>query len=390
MRLPKEAQLSREQKEVCFAPPEGTAIVVGPPGSGKTVVALFRMRNLKQGKHAVVAAMHNRVLSRYAGQSQTFHTWIQKWWRESTRRSLPTSATREPNGFQHPDFASAANLACSTLKGEIRSKGHWGHLILDEAQDFDASAHRFLSAVQSLSFSDLEPADRPSILILADENQRITQKNSTVRDLSDAYMIPRDELYLLKRNYRNTREIARFAAQFFNDAASGIPELPERRGDVPRIVVTSSLDDAVDRIAAHARLHANEEIGVLVHYEKTRRKLYNKLTHRLRDVKIAVQTYSSQDEQFRNEDALKFDEPGVTVLCYASSKGLEFDSVFLPELQSYPMDPETRDVVKMHLDVMASRARNLLTALLTDPGREADFWKLLLSDGDGAPPYVVE
>jgi DNA helicase IV len=389
MRLPKESQLSQEQKEVCYAPPEGTAIVVGPPGSGKTVAALFRVRSLNEGEHDVIAVMYNKVLKRYAGQSETFLSWIHKWWRESTRGSLPMSTAQNRSGFQPPDFDSAANLACSILRDKIKTKGHWGHLIMDEAQDFDPSAHRLLCAVQNVTFDHLPLADRPSILILADENQRITPRNSTIADLLDAYMIPREELYLLKRNYRNTREIAQFSAQFFNDAASGTPELPERRGDAPRVVVTADLNDAVERIVRHVRIHANQEIGVLVHYENTRRKIYNRLSHRLRDVNIPVQTYSSQDERANDEEALKFDVPRVTVLCYASSKGLEFDAVFLPELQSYPMDPENRDVAKMNLYVMASRARNMLTVMLTDPQRESPFWKML-RQSDKDVPYVIE
>jgi superfamily I DNA/RNA helicase len=254
---------------------------------------------------------------------------------------------------------------------------------MDEAQDFDPAAHRLLNAVQSLVFADVPPAVRPSILILADENQRITNTNSTIRDLSDAYLIPRDELYLLKRNYRNTREIASFAAQFFNDTTSGVPELPDRRGNAPRVIITADLNDAVDRIVRHVGLHANQETGVLVYFEKTRKKIFNKLTYRLRDVKVEVQTYSSQDERFNDEDSLKFDVPRVTVLCFASSKGLEFDTVFLPELQSYPMDPENLDVAKMNLYVMTSRARESLTVMLSDPNRESGFWKMLARQGNG-------
>ena len=53
MRLPSESQLSREQREVIAAPTEGTMLVMGPPGSGKTVVAMLRERALKKGRRPV-------------------------------------------------------------------------------------------------------------------------------------------------------------------------------------------------------------------------------------------------------------------------------------------------------------------------------------------------
>jgi DNA helicase II / ATP-dependent DNA helicase PcrA len=376
VRMPKESELSREQKEVCFAPAESVAIVVGPPGSGKTIVALLRTRALAEADEPVMTVMFNRVLSRYTGQNKTFNVWVTQWWKQVTGQRIPLTVSNN-GGWRPPDYVEATKVARSIHSKSIRTNGHWGHLIIDEAQDFDATAHRFLFAIQRTVFADLPEQERPSILILADENQRITSNNSTIDDLSSAYMIPRDDLYLLRKNYRNTREIARFAAQFYSDARSGVPDLPNRRGDPPKLVVTDGLDDSVARIVQHARLHEDEEIGVLVYYEKTRKRLFNKLSHRLGQLGIRVQTYSSSSKDHKNDEALVFDEPGVTVLCYGSSKGLEFDTVFLPEIQASPVDPSSSDVARMQLYVMCSRARTRLYLMISDRERTSDFWKVL-------------
>jgi superfamily I DNA/RNA helicase len=139
------------------------------------------------------------------------------------------------------------------------------------------------------------------------------------------------------------------------------------------------------------RRHENEEIGVLVHHEATRRKLFNKIGYHLKK-KIPVQTYSSRDASAKDAGSLQFDVPGVTVLCFASSKGLEFDTVFLPEIQSSPIDPENRDIARMNLYVMTSRARNALYVMVTDPGRTCEFWKLLrpLDSDRSQPLYEIE
>jgi len=374
MRIPKESQLSREQKEICYAPSEGTTLVVGPPGSGKTIVALFRSRALRKGGETVRTVMYNKVLGRFTEVGETFDSWIDRWWRGITGKSFPKAVPEEGQRWRPKDYASAVREVRSTYKVQARKHGHWGHVVLDEAQDFPPDAHKLLFTVQQRIFSDVDEPERPSLLILADENQRITAANSNLQEIADAYLLPGEELYELRKNYRNTREIARFAASFYADASSGLPDLPSRRGDPPKIVHTDGINDAVDRIQRHAELHENEEIGVLVMHEWTRKKLFNKLNSRLIRNSIRVQTYSSK--QRTDVEDLEFDKPGVTVLCFASSKGLEFDTVFLPQLQTMPADPENRDIAKMNLYVMCSRARTNLQLMFEGDPEQSDVWKL--------------
>ena len=48
MRLPTEADLSKEQREVCNLSADDINLVIGPPGSGKTVVAVYTRRLLQR------------------------------------------------------------------------------------------------------------------------------------------------------------------------------------------------------------------------------------------------------------------------------------------------------------------------------------------------------
>jgi superfamily I DNA/RNA helicase len=73
-----------------------------------------------------------------------------------------------------------------------------------------------------------------------------------------------------------------------------------------------------------------------------------------------------------------FDKPGVvTILCFASGKGLEFDAVFLPELQTMRLEGIERDYVRMNLYVMCSRARRQLWLMIDDRTKQHEIWKLL-------------
>jgi superfamily I DNA/RNA helicase len=381
MRLPSESQLSLEQKEVMNAPHEGTMLVIGPPGSGKTVVAVLRQRALEKKKAKVASVVFNNVLTRYTGNEHTFEKWVKAWWQNATDTPMPTAPTPGSN-YRAPEYRQATELAVTSLKAAVRSAGHWGHLILDEAQDFHQDAHRLLAVVQRRVMFDLPTSGQPSICILADENQRISGSNSTIRQMREVHVgLEDDDVYCLKRNYRNTLQIARFAAHFYVGLQSGKPELPTREGDKPH-VLRAKTEEAVKRIANYAKAHPDQEIGVLVQYTKTRDKYFRRLSGKLQGSGVRVQTYSSGHDA----SELKFDKPGtVTVLCFNSSKGLEFDAVFLPELQTLRMDGVELDLLRMSLYVMCSRARSQLWISIDDnehrghpvwgvlPGR--DLWQ---------------
>jgi superfamily I DNA/RNA helicase len=50
----------------------------------------------------------------------------------------------------------------------------------------------------------------------------------------------------------------------------------------------------------------------------------------------------------------------ITVVCDKSCKGLEFDGVFIPQLQHYQHDGVNEDFFKMKMYVVISRARSYL------------------------------
>jgi DNA helicase II / ATP-dependent DNA helicase PcrA len=378
MKLPPDDDLSPEQKAVCFAPTKETILVSGPPGSGKTVVALFRQKALKNRKKDVQTLVFNHVLRTYTEMGLTFYQWLFKWWRSCGGGSFPYVFVESQKIY---DFSEATKLAMTTLKAKISDRGHWGHLILDEAQDFDKAAHGLLAAVKQVCLSG-NAESPPSMTILADENQRINQSNSTIGEIEKAHSLGREQLYTLKKNYRNTRQIAMLAGEFYTGLRTGLPDLPKKNGDKPKLIHTEQINDVVDRIESHVKLYENEEIGILVNYRKTRNKLYNRLEGRLSRIGMRLQMYDWKDGA-EGANNLVFDDGGcVTVLCYASAKGLEFDTVFLPELQTLKIAEGNELVSKMNLYVMASRAREKLFLMISDPDQISPVWEILPFESD--------
>ena len=121
-----------------------------------------------------------------------------------------------------------------------------------------------------------------------------------------------------------------------------------------------------------------------MNFTKQRRSFVRDLEKKLKGTKIKVQTYGSSKEEKAKVKQMKFDTGGViTVLCYASAKGLEFDHVFLPELHVIPLHQDVDlDTQKMNMYVMTSRARSHLTLLLDDEDMRTPFWKLLPSENE--------
>ena len=87
---------------------------------------------------------------------------------------------------------------------------------------------------------------------------------------------------------------------------------------------------------------------------------------------LSLQSYASGDQTWGDSGKLVFDEGGViTVVNKQSCKGLEFDAVFLPELQSVSVAPDDRDQFMMEMYVMISRARHMLVLMYSNEGDES-------------------
>ncbi|RTE67336.1 DNA/RNA helicase [Amphritea opalescens] len=435
MRMPNSREISDEQEEIYMeAPMDSTVMVAGPPGTGKTVIAFLRAQALNKRKKPATVMMYGKVLRKYTSNvsdqqeekisTSTLLSWAFKWWklhkintqtvigdkvyldcpykdkdkakehgakwdRVKHKWWVPSEsynkhkalfeqwllASYEPpkvDNFQYDWQQMFEKLAVHV--GQKKPVKNPGYLIIDEAQDFPPAMFRCLRFA-------MRNVENSGITIMADENQRLNEDyNSTIGQINQELAIPDERQYLLTENFRNTREVAELAAYFYVGLPTGKPAAPTRKGEKAVIVATCSMDDQVQFLVDAVTNRAFGEVGVFAQTDSMREKLYNKLQNRLRG-KYRVQTYSSKEEykDVHPVDDLVFDKKGtLTVINRQSCKGLEFDAVFIPEIQTMPIDGSNLDTFKMNMYVMCSRARQALYLLYSSGAeKEPDIIKYL-------------
>ncbi|MDP4527434.1 DUF2075 domain-containing protein [Alkalimonas delamerensis] len=370
MRMPTFAELDADQRGIYTeSPSDGAVLVVGPPGTGKTVVAFHRALRLSSDGTPVVLIMFNKVLSQYANsvdvehniQILNLHKWVPKWYRQAFKSNPPKIS---PTMFDWPEIHNRIRRLSNI---ELLERLSWGHLIIDEGQDFPEPMYEALMAL--VEHPSLLPKSRPTLTVFADENQTITSENSTISQIRFALnaTVKNKRYWHLFKNYRNTREISDFAT-YYQLTGRSATKVPDIKGVKPNSIFFPSHRQVAEHITNYVNNNGLVDVGVLsfgtkgdvknIFNELRQLKDENKLPYRL-------QMYFSGDPRLSlHSDAkqLSFNTPpSITVLHIKSSKGLEFDAVFAVNLHSEKrnFDASSQELIK-DMYVVSSRARRIL------------------------------
>jgi superfamily I DNA/RNA helicase len=336
MRLPTWEELIPEQLDVMEHPLDEPLFVAGPPGSGKTVLAVRRAEAASGESSAVALVTYNRMLRRLAALliegrqlSHTMHKFAYHDYRNRT--GAPPGSM---GGTYDYDWANML----AALKVHPRPVAKWDHVIVDEGQDLPQGFFQYLS----------EYATRV-LTVFADEDQALGDRRTILTQIRIAGKLPWP--ILLHENHRNAPEIAALAEHFHSGM---LPTATPRRaviGQKPRLI-RRSIDDTVELIATWFE-NRGGTIGVVVRSNTTGDDVHRALSTRLAGRRVDYYHWNRKNE---NEIAL-LDE-GVTILNKESVKGQEFDTAFLLELEQFI--PCTNDVMKRAMYMMCARARDYL------------------------------
>ncbi len=344
-------------------PEDGQHLIIGGPGTGKSVVSLLRALKYHENNDYVFLVF-NHVLKNSSCQlidiklkGTTLPKFIYKLHWHLTKEFMP-----EVGSFK-PDYDLLISKI-DKLKCEARSQ----HLIIDEGQDMP------LKYYEALQYAGYE-----HFFIVADQNQQITEDHSSRQELTNMLGLEVDDIVELKINYRNSHPIALFARYFYTDKASPPPDLPESPSlDTPTFYPSLGNKSLYEMILREADNDDRKLIGVVVANDINREQYVNGLRQfkvELDNVRPVVSTYSSKDKQSVSID---FSLGGVVVLNDKSIKGLEFDSVYII-LDNFRIYDNDQTSMKKRLYVMSSRAIDKLTLVCS--GEKSTVTHLLPTDG---------
>lgn len=364
-RLPGIQDLNKDQDEALALPVEGQHLIVGGPGTGKSVVALLRARRLAQNNRTYRTLVYNRLLDHsnrhLFGSEQTFsaQTW-DSWFRKIYGDFFGTVPTLEPDylgGYRPIDWNAVEQQVQSLDEIENQSDKF---LVIDEGQDMPPAFYRMLT---NMGFENF--------YVTADQNQQIhPDKCSSRQDIENTLAIEPGDTLELKINYRNTRPIASLAQHFYPaDPASPKPDLPHASSSAvtPELWTyghtnTQTFGQIADRILQMSDRNPRWLIGIITPNNTVRMKFNDGLVYanlKLDNGKPPIQTFVSGQRELPN-----FDQGGLMIINAQSCKGLEFDTVILADIDQH-QPKRDQHALMARFYVMVARAREQVILLRT-------------------------
>ncbi|KGX90212.1 nuclease [Pontibacillus halophilus JSM 076056 = DSM 19796] len=353
-------------------------LIRGVAGSGKTLILASRARIIKQ-KHPdwnILILCYNISLSR------TIESLVRHKMSEPT--DLFDAARTDRNVMEG---ISVRNFH-EWLRNDLRIKEENLPTILDKLEKGETILPKY-DAVMIDEGQDFEPEwlkliglllnkDTYSMLLVEDRAQNIYRRKRSY--LQDTGLDFRGRSKILQINYRNTTQIVNFAWEFFQTfsetskiVAGSLegqeiipPQNTKRKGPEPLIIKAESWLAEVREVALKMKeLHEQKNVP----YEEMLVLYRVKRTHKIGVVDTIQQTFKEMDipstwitESFASKRAYKKDDGTAKISTIDSSKGMDFQAVFMLNVDNMPFaleKDEKREVALMYIGM--TRAIEYLT-----------------------------
>lgn len=352
-KLPKYSDLTDEQRVIVNLPLDKNHLVTGAPGTGKSVIAIYRASDMSNAGNDVLMLVYNRPLMLYiesAVESLDIDASVNTW------QSWISEFYREEFGCSYPQTDGAFTYDWPVIKKAFSRLGKkYDQIIVDEAQDVP------LELIESLVLIS------KGVTCFMDPKQSIKDNYTDFDEVADVLGVR--QAYSLWANFRNPKGIYDFAKVFNPDADA---DTVNEDATKPSMIKCSDFGhDNANQLTSKMvqvlkRNYGLNFIGVFVNNNRLKRT-YEELSQELDDMDVYM--YKAGNKDFRELD---FDEPGVYVLSYATMKGLEFDAVLLPTPENVLSTGDDK-VDNNLLYVAATRASNKLYGFYIRKSGSAKF-----------------
>lgn len=321
-----ESELDIFQRQVLKIPFDSRAVIQGCAGSGKSVLALQLAKHIiESGKESVLVIVFTNALL---------------------------------------DFMKAG-IEELEIPGEICMLAHkWANLnprptadyiIIDEVQDFSveegATWGNNGAAYSKGSIEGFNQCARKGMLMFGDDAQRLYSEGSEIINIGQYLKIKSQCYQNLQINYRLPKKIARVAEKIMSvENRDDIEGRCQKEGDnKPVIKKCNSINEEIDYIIDRINELNLENVGIIVPGNKHAAEVFNYLYKKGINTEVKYEIH-------RNDkiNTLDFSSTNPKIMTYHSSKGLQFEAVFLPLFE------ETRENLRRPIYVAMTRSLDRL------------------------------
>lgn len=268
-------------------------IVTGCAGSGKSVLAIHKAKELKDQGYSFLFIVFTQTLGSYmkAGINQLH---------------LDISDFSTYGKCFAPDKDQYDNIT-----GWHWAKGNYDFIIVDEAQDFSLEAVQELAKHCRHLYVFGDSAQSLYKQFLFDQNPTLD-----MRRLEDVLGQRMDDLIL---NHRLPESIAKVAQYLNTDDDRLVGRCLKKGGNKPKIIRLSSFDEQCQKTMDIIENMGLEDVGILCYHKNTVSAVGDYFTSRGKNIDVYLNDKSN----------IKFDSGNPKVMTFKSSKGLQFQTVFM-------------------------------------------------------------
>ena len=337
--------LTVEQGRAVEMNPKQHRLVLGSPGSGKTIVLVHRARHLIDKynvppdrcrlivytnalKDYIRAALHDLDISDDC--VMTFDAWCGEYYRDHINKRLPWSGR---------------NLDWESIREAVWEKAHlmqpadrlFDFVMVDEGQDLDGRDFETLAGVAN------------HLTVFMDPKQKLYERDADEPGVAKALGLRRRNFVLLGA-YRCSPFIVQAGASFIRDDVerrefiAQNPPIEKGERQLPLLYLARDRDDERAYLiqVIRTRVDRNERIAILL----PTRWLAFGYARDLQEAGLKVEVNQSTGGKDDSLPPIDFITTSPKIMAFPSSKGLTFDTVLMPCCNKrflHKIDPDRLD-----------------------------------------------
>ena len=320
----KESELDDDQLKVFKATLDKSCIVSGCAGSGKSVLALIKAQRLqKERGNSYQIIVFTKALCGYMNSGRKELGLVNEFmYHEEWRWKKYLKHYRNGQSFWVYERDDNGNKIPNMPKSD--------YVIVDEIQDFEQQ-----------EIMEFVRATKKNFFFFGDTAQSIYGRLKRTMPVQNiGHMLYQSGIeskdWELYRNYRLPLPVARYIQSVGVDLPpfdESIYKSPERT--VPCVLKYSEAESQISAIKKIKEDHDFTDVAILV----PSGELVRQIGEALISLGLNVEMKYDDKEDFRNsKNNLNFETTNPKVMTYHSAKGLQFEAIFLPYIDSFVDD----------------------------------------------------